>query len=63
MIDILYVGWNRLEFTKATFEALKANTDWSLVRHLHIHDDGSTDGTREWLRDAWIGMPVNVKYE
>ena len=63
MIDILYVGWNRLEFTKATFAALAANTDWNLVRHLHIHDDGSTDGTREWLRDAWIGLPVNVKYE
>ena len=29
--------------------ALMANTDWSLVSEFHVYDDGSTDGTREWL--------------
>lgn len=52
LTDILYVAWNRLEFTKETFEALVANTDWSLVHRLYVADDGSTDGTDEWLSDA-----------
>src|SRR6185369_3106409 len=26
-----------------------ANTDWSLVSEFHVYDDGSTDGTREFL--------------
>ena len=62
-VDILFVGWNRLEFTKASFTALKDHTDWTQVRTLNIHDDGSTDGTREWLRDAWHGIAAEVKYE
>ena len=48
-IDVLYVAWNRLEFTRASFGALVDNTNWELVRMLVIHDDGSTDGTREHL--------------
>ncbi len=51
MIDILYVSWNRLRFTQESFSALVANTDWSKVKGLYIHDDGSTDGTFEWLEE------------
>lgn len=51
MIDILFVAWNRLEFTKESLDTLIANTDWRLVRNLIVHDDGSTDGTAEWLRN------------
>ena len=29
MVDLLYLAHNRLEFTKASVEALIANTDWS----------------------------------
>lgn len=49
MIDILFLAHNRLEFTIASAEALIANTDWSQVRLVRVHDDGSTDGTREYL--------------
>lgn len=51
-IDVLYLAWNRLQYTKASFEYLMANTDWSLVNRLVVYDDGSIDGTREWLQDA-----------
>ena len=71
-VDVLYIAKNRLEFTKASFTALVANTDWSLVNTLWIYDDGSTDGTREWLRsqrmpamctniiDSHLGAPAEV---
>lgn len=49
--DLIYLAWNRLEFTRFSFEMLLANTDWDLVREIHVYDDGSTDGTREWMRE------------
>ena len=52
MIDVLFVSKNRLAYVQQTFPALLANTDWSLVSGLYIADDGSTDGTREFLIDA-----------
>lgn len=52
MIDVLYVSSNRLEFTRQSFEALLANTDWDQVKSLYVADDGSTDGTAEYLFEA-----------
>jgi glycosyltransferase involved in cell wall biosynthesis len=50
-IDVLYVAFNRLEMTKASFEALRDNTPWKQVRNLYVVDDGSEDGTAEWLQE------------
>lgn len=50
MIDLLYLTWNRLGYTRKTFPLLLANTDWSLVSRLILYDDNSGDGTRRWLR-------------
>lgn len=60
MIDILYCAWNRLAFTKASFQSLLDNTDWDQVRVLNIHDDGSTDGTADHLAAASELLPGNV---
>lgn len=57
-LDILYVAWNRLEFTRASFDLLAANTDWSLVRRLIVIDDGSEDGTAEWLEAASDALSI-----
>lgn len=51
-VSLVFPAFNRLEFTKQSWAALMANTDWSLVSEFHIYDDGSTDGTREWLLEA-----------
>lgn len=59
-IDILYLAWNRLEFTRFSLRTLLANTDWSLVSRLVVMDDGSEDGTREWLDEALRGVPVET---
>lgn len=49
-LDILYVAWNRLEFTSATWAWMMAHTNWDLVERLIVYDDGSEDGTQEFLR-------------
>ncbi len=48
LTDVLFVAWNRLEFTKESLRTLFRNTDWTLVNSMTVHDDGSTDGTREF---------------
>lgn len=57
-LEILYLAWNRLEFTKFSFAKLLENTDWEIVDRLVIYDDGSTDGTREYLDEAISQCPV-----
>lgn len=51
-LDILYPAFNRLGYTKATLAWLWRNTDWTLVDNLVVYDDGSTDGTRDYLAHA-----------
>jgi glycosyltransferase involved in cell wall biosynthesis len=57
-VEILYCAWNRLAYTKATLELLRRNTDWSKVTRLTVYDDGSEDGTREFLEGNEIGAYV-----
>ncbi len=57
-VEILYTAWNRLEYTRATFELLKRNTAWEYVSRLVVYDDGSEDGTLEYLRDGDHPIPV-----
>ena len=61
MIDILYLSWNRLEFTRQSFETMKQNTDWNAVHRLLVYDDGSTDGTAEYLQEALKQMPRRLQ--
>lgn len=59
MIDLLYVAFNRLAFTRETIVALLEHTDWSEVASFFILDDGSTDGAAEYLRAiAETEMPL-----
>jgi glycosyltransferase involved in cell wall biosynthesis len=50
-VDVVYCAWNRLAFTELTFDLLVENTDWARVERLIVYDDGSTDGTAEWLEN------------
>lgn len=54
-IDVLFLAYNRLEFTKIAISALGRACGLGTLGHLHIYDDGSTDGTAEWLA-AWINQ-------
>ena len=60
-VDLLYVAFNRREFTEQTFRALIDNTDWAQVARLFVWDDGSTDGTWEYLCDTIPQVPVPVE--
>ena len=48
-MEVVYLAWNRLEFTRKTFTTMLVNTNWNHVDRLVIYDDGSTDGTLEYL--------------
>lgn len=60
MIDLLYLAFNRLEFTRKSYETMLANTDWSRIDRLVIYDDGSSDGTREYLKEQLTHAPVKA---
>lgn len=62
MTEILYLAWNRLEFTRKSYETMLANTDWSRVDRLVVYDDGSTDGTAEYLREQVSLAPIPTRY-
>jgi glycosyltransferase involved in cell wall biosynthesis len=65
IIDVVYCAWNRLEFTRDSFERLISNTDWRACDSLIVYDDGSVDGTAEYLeqRCAELELPVaSIQY-
>ncbi len=60
-LDILYSAFNRLAFTRISFQRLVAHTDWALVDRLVIYDDGSTDGSYQYLREALMLVPCETE--
>lgn len=60
-LEILYLSWNRMAFTERTFNWMKAHTHWELVDRVVVYDDGSEDGTLEWLREHHDELPVPVE--
>lgn len=57
-IEVLYLTFNRLHFTGLTWRLLVENTDWGLVDKLTVYDDGSEDGTLEFMRENISLCPV-----
>lgn len=55
-IDILFCAWNRLEMTSASWSWMLAHTNLDLVQNVVVYDDGSEDGTMEFLRDQVESM-------
>jgi GT2 family glycosyltransferase len=60
-VSLMFLACNRLEFTQESFTALLANTDWPLVSELHVYDDHSSDGTREWLDRRLADVPCRAR--
>ncbi len=58
--EILFLCWNRLEYTKTALRCLKRNTDWTQVSRLVVYDDGSTDGTDDYAEEycSTINVPA-----
>jgi glycosyltransferase involved in cell wall biosynthesis len=49
--DLMFLAKNRLRFTQESFSWLRRNTNWDLIDNFVIYDDGSEDGTAEWLKE------------
>jgi glycosyltransferase involved in cell wall biosynthesis len=60
-VDLLYLACNRLTFTQETFNTLLLNTDWEQIHSLFVIDDGSIDGTLEWLEANAGRAPTDVR--
>jgi len=50
MVSVLIVTWNNLPYTKILYESLLNFTEYHPIEILFI-DNGSTDGTVEWLKN------------
>lgn len=67
-LDILFCAWNRLEFTTSVWSWMIAHTNWDHVDRLVVYDDGSEDGTQEFLlqhegvlRRRGRSIPIEVR--
>lgn len=60
-VEIVYPAFNRLRFTQTSWRCLIENTDWASVDRLVVYDDGSSDGTREWLDQHLGDCPVEAE--
>ena len=58
MISFVVPLYNCLPFTQATAKSLRESLPAGLEHEIILVDDGSTDGTREWL--AGLGGPFRV---
>jgi len=67
-VDILFFAFNRLQFTTQTWSWLLAHTNRNYVNKLVVYDDGSEDGTREFLTEAVYngflveGVDAEIRY-
>jgi GT2 family glycosyltransferase len=57
MIYVLIPVFNRLKLTKSCIESIKGN-EKNLDLRIILVDDGSTDGTTEWVRDTYPEITI-----
>ena len=48
MFSICLCSWNDLEYLKILIQSIQKNT--RMIHEIIVHDNGSEDGTEEWLR-------------
>jgi len=61
MFSICLCSWNDLEYLKILYRGLKRNT--VLPYELLVHDNGSEDGTEQWLKENGITYTRSEKNE
>jgi hypothetical protein len=66
-VDLLFLTWNRAEFTEVALGCLARNTNWRLVNRLVVYDDGSDQDQLEQIvaavpGPADIGVPIDFRH-
>jgi len=59
--DLMFLAKNRLRFTQESFSWLRRNTNWDLINNFVIYDDGSEDGTAEWLQERAVKIGAEFR--
>ena len=60
-VSLLYLTYNRLEFTKISLPALLKRTNWDLVERFCLWDDSSEDGTWEYLNSLNLPKQTDLR--
>lgn len=55
-VDLMMAAHNRRDFTRESLDALRASTDWGLVRLLTLYDVASTDGAGDVMAEFVDGF-------
>lgn len=67
MVDLLFLTWNRKEFTEVSLRCLVENTNWRMVKRLVIYDDGSLPDELDAIaamvpRPGDIRVPIDFRH-
>ena len=57
MINVVYLAWNRREFTELSLASIEKQTNWNAVHKFLLLDDFSEDGTWEVCQEWARGKP------
>ena len=60
-LDLMFLARNRMDYTRESLRQIRQNTNWALVAKIVIYDDGSTDGTLEFLRGQALEMGAELR--
>ena len=57
---VVILNWNGKDFMKKFIPLILSRTDFSGGSALYVADNGSQDGSVEWLRETWPGGEVRL---
>jgi hypothetical protein len=60
-VELAFFAKNRVEFTEESWCRLRQNTNWDLVDKIVFYDDGSTDGTLQFLQRQAQAMGAELR--
>lgn len=60
-VSLLYLTYNRLEFTKLSLPALIESINWRLIERFCLWDDNSEDGTRKYLNSIYLPDQTDLR--
>ena len=57
---VVILNWNGMDFMRKFIPLILSRTDFSDGSALYVADNGSQDGSVEWVRETWPGGEVRL---